>query len=83
VCAHVAPSIAEHQVGTLLDTDVMVTINTDDPPMFATTLTGEYRRVAGAFGLGIRELTGQWGTPSRRHSWRTGTRWSCWMRSPR
>ena len=58
VCTRVAPSIAEHQVGALLDAGVTVTINTDDPPMFSTTLTDEYRRVAGAFGLGVGELAG-------------------------
>jgi aminodeoxyfutalosine deaminase len=58
VCTRVAPSIAEHQVGTLLDAGVVVTINTDDPPMFSTTLTEEYRRVAGAFRLGVEDLAG-------------------------
>jgi adenosine deaminase len=30
---------------------VFVTINTDDPQMFGTTLDDEYRRVAATFGL--------------------------------
>lgn len=58
VCTRVAASIAEHQVGTLMDAGVVVTINTDDPPMFSTTLTEEYRRVAEAFGLGVDALAG-------------------------
>ena len=30
-----------------------MTINTDDPPMFSTTLTDEYLRVADAFTLDL------------------------------
>lgn len=58
VCTRVAPSLAEHPVGALLDAGVVVTINSDDPPMFSTTLTDEYRRVAAAFDLGVDALAG-------------------------
>jgi adenosine deaminase len=36
------PSLAEHPLPTLVDAGVTVTINSDDPPMFSTTLVDEY-----------------------------------------
>jgi adenosine deaminase len=36
------PSLAEHPLPTLVEAGVPVTINSDDPPMFATTLNQEY-----------------------------------------
>jgi aminodeoxyfutalosine deaminase len=33
-------------------------VNTDDPPMFGTTLTDEYRRVAAAFDLDVAAVAG-------------------------
>jgi adenosine deaminase len=53
VCTRVVPSLAEHPVGELLDAGVTITVNSDDPHMFATTLTGEYRSVAAVCGLGV------------------------------
>jgi aminodeoxyfutalosine deaminase len=58
VATRVAPSIADHPVGALIAAGAVVTINTDDPPMFGTTLTDEYRRVAAAFGLGVDAVAG-------------------------
>lgn len=52
VCLGVAPSMAEHPLPQLLDAGLYVTLNSDDPPMFNTTLTGEYQAVAHTFGLG-------------------------------
>ena len=37
---------------------VVVTINSDDPPMFGTTLTDEYRRAASVLGLSRAQLAG-------------------------
>jgi adenosine deaminase len=51
VCLGVASSIADHPLPRLLEEGLYVTINSDDPPMFNTTLTGEYLAVADAFGL--------------------------------
>jgi aminodeoxyfutalosine deaminase len=53
VCTNVFPSIAEHSVGQLIAAGAFVTISTDDPPMFSTTLTDEYLRVADAFSLDL------------------------------
>jgi len=36
------PSLAEHPLPALVAAGVPVTINSDDPPMFSTTLTDEY-----------------------------------------
>jgi aminodeoxyfutalosine deaminase len=36
------PSLAEHPLPALVDAGVVVTINSDDPPMFGTTLNQEY-----------------------------------------
>ena len=56
VCLGVAPSLAEHQLPRLLDAGLYVTINSDDPPMFNTTLTNEYLAVARTFNLGADEI---------------------------
>ena len=56
VCLGVAPSFPEHPLPRLLDAGLYVTLNSDDPPMFGTTLTDEYLRAAVAFGLGAGEV---------------------------
>jgi aminodeoxyfutalosine deaminase len=40
----------------MLEEGLFVTLNSDDPPMFDTTLTGEYRVAAEVFGLGPADL---------------------------
>jgi aminodeoxyfutalosine deaminase len=44
-------SVAAHPVRRMLDHGVVVTLATDDPPMFGATLEGEYLAVASALGL--------------------------------
>jgi aminodeoxyfutalosine deaminase len=56
VCTNVYPSIAEHPVKQLIDAGVVVTLNTDDPAMFSTTLNGEYQLVADTFDLCIDDI---------------------------
>ncbi len=51
VALGVFPSLAEHPLPNLLDEGVMVTINSDDPPLFGTTLSDEFARCAEAFEL--------------------------------
>jgi aminodeoxyfutalosine deaminase len=53
VCTQVFDSLEHHSIGTLLAAGAFVTINTDDPHMFGTNLTEEYRRVAAAFALDV------------------------------
>ncbi len=45
-------SLQEHPLPTLVAAGVPVTINSDDPPMFATTLCREYQVAADLLGLG-------------------------------
>jgi aminodeoxyfutalosine deaminase len=55
VCA----TIAEHPVRNYFDQGVMVTLNTDDPAMFATSLSREYQLAQDTFGFTdehLREL---------------------------
>jgi len=53
------PSIAQHPVRDYFDRGVMVTLNSDDPAMFNTSLTCEYQLAQDTFGFTnehIREL---------------------------
>jgi adenosine deaminase len=45
------PSLDEHPLPALVAAGVPVTINSDDPPMFATTLNAEYALAADLLGL--------------------------------
>src|SRR5215207_9518333 len=59
VCTRSVPSLVEHPLPQLVEAGVTVTINSDDPPMFSTTLTNEYDVAAGLLGLdghGVAEL---------------------------
>ncbi|NUW41628.1 adenosine deaminase [Nonomuraea rhodomycinica] len=56
VCTGQVARIEDHPLPRLLEEGLFVTLNTDDPPMFDTTLNGEYRTAARVFGLGRREL---------------------------
>jgi adenosine deaminase len=42
ICLKVFPSMAEHSLPRLMEAGLYLTINSDDPPMFNTTLTNEY-----------------------------------------
>ncbi len=53
------PSIEEHPLPELVRAGVPITINSDDPPMFATTLTQEYEVARDLLGLddhGVADL---------------------------
>lgn len=47
------PSLAEHPLPRLLEAGLIVTLGSDDPPLFETTLTGEYLCTADTFGLSV------------------------------
>jgi adenosine deaminase len=49
-------SIEEHPLRRLFDAGVHVTLNTDDPTFFNTTLNDEYRQAARVFGFDASEL---------------------------
>jgi aminodeoxyfutalosine deaminase len=53
------PSLAEHPLPAMVEAGLFVTINSDDPPMFGTTLEHEYLVAAQLLGLdapGVAEL---------------------------
>jgi adenosine deaminase/aminodeoxyfutalosine deaminase len=54
----VVKHIEEHPVRRLYDAGVPIVLNTDDPAMFACTLTGEYHLAARHFGFSEPELRG-------------------------
>ena len=56
ICLKVFPSFAEHPLPKLIDEGLYVTINSDDPPMFNTTLTDEYIKSAETFGFNTNEI---------------------------
>ncbi len=56
VCLKVYPSLAEHSLPQLLAEGLYVTINSDDPPMFGTSLTHEWLACAQAYGWGVEMI---------------------------
>ena len=51
ICLGIFPSLDEHPLPQLLDEGLYVTINSDDPPMFGTTISEEFYRCSKAFGF--------------------------------
>jgi adenosine deaminase/aminodeoxyfutalosine deaminase len=56
VMTGVVGSLREHPVRKLYDAGVPITLNTDDPGLFRTTLGAEYELAAREFGFGAAEL---------------------------
>ncbi len=59
VATRAVPSLDEHPLKAFVDAGVTVTINSDDPPMFGTTLNREYEIAADLLGLdrsGVADL---------------------------
>jgi adenosine deaminase len=48
--------LESHPIDRIRSAGVPVTLNSDDPPLFETTLTEEFRRVSETFGLGAQDL---------------------------
>lgn len=59
VCTRSVPSLAEHPLPALVAAGVPITINSDDPPMFSTSITAEFEVAARMLDLdasGVSEL---------------------------
>jgi len=56
VCTRQVDSLAGHPLPRMLADGLFVTLNSDDPPMFGTTLTQEYRQAASVLGLSRAQL---------------------------
>jgi adenosine deaminase len=59
VCTRSVPSLPEHPLPTLVAAGVPVTINSDDPPMFSTSINHEYQVAADLLSLdeaGVTDL---------------------------
>jgi adenosine deaminase len=56
VCLKVYPDFAHHPLRKLWDAGLMLTVNSDDPPMFGTDLNGEYRVLVKHFDFTQSEL---------------------------
>lgn len=56
VCLHVYRRLAEHPFPHLDKMGLLVTVNSDDPPLFNTTLCQEYEVLATEFGYTPRDL---------------------------
>ena len=56
VCTKQVPDLAAHPLPRLLAEGLFVTLNSDDPPMFGTSLTQEYRQAASVLGLSRDQL---------------------------
>lgn len=56
LCTGAVASLDQHPVQALYDAGVPITINTDDPAFFRTTLRREYELAEKTFGLPIDEL---------------------------
>ena len=56
ICLKVFDRFENHALPRLLDEGLYVTINSDDPPMFNTTLTNEFIKCAEAFNLDVNMI---------------------------
>jgi aminodeoxyfutalosine deaminase len=56
VATGVVPSLAAHPLPRFLAAGVRVSLGSDDPPMFGTTLLDEYRRARDVIGVGAEDL---------------------------
>jgi aminodeoxyfutalosine deaminase len=56
VCTRQVAELAEHPLPAMLDAGLYVTLNSDDPPMFGTSLSNEYLVAAQVLGLSAAGL---------------------------
>jgi adenosine deaminase len=58
VCTRCVPSIAGHPLRRMTESGLFVTLNSDDPPMFGTSLSNEYLVAGRDLGFSPAELAG-------------------------
>jgi adenosine deaminase len=56
ICLKVYPSMEEHSLPNLLEAGLYITINSDDPPMFNTTLSNEFLVGHRTFGWDVPKV---------------------------
>ncbi len=56
ICLKVYPSLAEHSLPRLMEAGLYITLNSDDPPMFNTTLSDEFRLGHRIWGWDRRQI---------------------------
>ena len=56
VALGVYANLAQHPIAKLRDAGVKVTVSTDDPPFFQTTMTKEFERLEQVFGWGVDDF---------------------------
>ena len=61
VCTRCVPSIGEHPLREMVEAGLFVTLNSDDPPMFGTSLSNEYLVAGRDLGFSPAELAGAGG----------------------
>ncbi len=57
VATRAVERLEDHPIVAMRDAGVVVTVNSDDPPMFGTTLTREYEVAAALLGLDAAGVT--------------------------
>ena len=58
VCTRCVPSIESHPLRRMTEAGLLVTLNSDDPPMFGTSLSHEYLVAGRDLGFSPAELAG-------------------------
>ena len=58
ICLGVYANIADHPFQKLDEMGLLVTVNSDDPPLFDCSLLSEYKLLANEFGYGKEDLLG-------------------------
>ena len=58
VCTRCVPAIAGHPLRRMAEAGLLVTLNSDDPPMFGTSLSNEYLVAGRDLGFSPAELAG-------------------------
>ncbi len=56
IALKVYPQMSAHPIKRLMDAGVLVTINSDDPPMFHTDLVNDYLQVTETFDLAVDDI---------------------------